>query len=234
MAYLPGAALMVVTEISMGGAKLPIDLILFGLIALFLVLRLRSILGRRTGFEGLPQMLGRGAPPPVIEGRAEPVPASPARALPDPAGATGQALAAMRAMDRKFDPGSFLSGAENAFRIIVGAFAAGDRGRLQPLLTPDTFAAFDAAMTAREKAGHTQRTEIRSVLEATIEQAALHGSLADITVRFVSHQITLTTAQDGTIVSGADAVTELADVWTFVRDLKQPQLAWKLASARSA
>jgi predicted lipid-binding transport protein (Tim44 family) len=219
----------------MGGIKLPVDLILFGLIALFLVLRLRSILGRRTGFEGLPQMLGRGGPkPPTIEGRAEPVPPSPTRTLPDPASPAGQALAAIRAADRKFDAAAFLSGAENAFRLIVTAFAAGDRQKLQPLLTPDTYAAFESAITAREQAGHTQHTEIRAILEASIEHAALEQNLADITVRFVSQQITLTTAQDKSIVAGADAVTELADVWTFVRDLKQSQPTWKLSSARSA
>jgi predicted lipid-binding transport protein (Tim44 family) len=218
----------------MGGTKLPVDLILFGLIALFLVLRLRSILGRRTGFEGLPQMLNRGPKTPVIEGRAEPVAPAPTRVLPEATSPTGQALASIRAMDRKFDAAAFLSGAENAFRIIVTAFAAGDRTKLEPLLTPDTYAAFEAAITAREHAGHTQRTEIRAILEATIEQAALQDSVADITVRFVSHQITLTSAQDGSIIAGADAVTELADVWTFTRDLKQGQPAWKLASARSA
>jgi predicted lipid-binding transport protein (Tim44 family) len=218
----------------MGAAKLPVDLILFGLIALFLILRLRSILGRRTGFEAMPELLQRAAPPPVIEGRAEPVPAATTRAMPDPASPVGQGLAAIRAADRKFDPATFLSGAENAFRLIVTAFAAGDRAKLQPLLTPETYAAFEHAIAEREAAGHTQRTEIRSILEAGIEQAALQGNVADITVRFVSHQISVTLAADSSIVAGADAITELADIWTFSRDLKQSQPAWKLASARSA
>jgi predicted lipid-binding transport protein (Tim44 family) len=196
----------------MGAAKLPVDLILFGLIALFLILRLRSILGRRTGFEAMPEMLPRAGAPPIIEGRAEPVAAAASRPMPDPASPTGQGLAAIRAADKKFDPSIFLSGAENAFRLIVIAFAAGDRAKLQPLLTP----------------------EIRSILEATIEDATLQGSVADITVRFVSHQISVTLASDSSIVAGADAITELADIWTFSRDLKQPQPAWKLASARSA
>jgi predicted lipid-binding transport protein (Tim44 family) len=218
----------------MGAAKLPVDLILFGLIALFLILRLRSILGRRTGFEAMPEMLPRAGAPPIIEGRAEPVAAAASRPMPDPASPTGQGLAAIRAADKKFDPSIFLSGAENAFRLIVTAFAAGDRAKLQPLLTPETYAAFEHAIAEREAAGHTQRTEIRSILEATIEDATLQGSVADITVRFVSHQISVTLASDSSIVAGADAITELADIWTFSRDLKLPQPAWKLASARSA
>jgi predicted lipid-binding transport protein (Tim44 family) len=216
----------------MGGTQLPVDLVLFGMVALFLVLRLRSILGRRTGFEGTPAAIER-RPPPVIEGRAE-APQAPTRAVPDPASPTGQAVAAMRAMDRTFEPTAFLAGAEAAFRMIVTAFAAGDLGRLQPLLTPDTYAAFEAAITAREAAGHTQHTEIRSILESHIEQATLQGSMADITVRFVSHQITYTTAADKSITAGADAVTELADIWSFQRDLKASHPVWRLAAARSA
>ena len=77
------------------------------MIAAFLVLRLRSILGRRTGFERPPPGLRRGpicARAPVIEGHAEPPPAAPTRPLPDPASPVGQTLARMREIDRGFDP----------------------------------------------------------------------------------------------------------------------------------
>jgi predicted lipid-binding transport protein (Tim44 family) len=217
----------------MSAGQIPIDLILFGMIALFLVLRLRSILGKRQGFEGVPEMKPRRGMAPVIEGRAEAPPAV-ARKLPEAASATGQTLAAMRGVDRHFDPATFLSGAEGAFRLIVTSFATGDRDKLRGLLTPETFAAFDAAITAREQAGQTQRTEIRSILEATIEAATLHGSAAEITVKFVSHQITLTLAADGSIAAGADAVTELVDIWSFVRDLKGSAPVWRLAAAQNA
>ncbi len=217
----------------MSPGQLPIALILFGMIALFLVLRLRSILGKRQGFEGVPEIGARRPSAPVLEGRAEPPPPSP-RKMPDAASPTGQALAAMRAIDRHFDGATFLSGAEGAFRLIVTSFANGDRDKLRPLLTADTYAAFEAAISARQAAGQTQRTEIRSILEAGVDDASLQGSLAHITVRFVSHQITLTTASDGTIVSGADAVTELVDIWSFERDLKGSAPVWRLAAARNA
>ncbi len=223
----------------MGAGRLPVELILFGMIALLLVLRLRSILGRRQGFEGVPELPARAKPPngkngPVIEGRAERIPTAPARAMPDATSETGQVLAAMRGIDKQFAPAAFLSGAESAFRVIVTAFAAGDRAKLKPLLTPDTYTAFEQAITNREALGQTQKTEVRSILEASIEHASLMASLATITVRLVSHQITLTTGADGTIVAGADAVTELADIWTFERDLKQSGTVWRLAAAHSA
>ena len=154
--------------------------------------------------------------------------------MPDAGSPTAQSLSAMKALDKQFDPATFLSGAEGAFRLIVTSFATGDRDKLRPLLTPDTFATFEAAITSREALGQTQRTEIRSILEATIEDASLTGSLATITVRFVSHQITLTNGADGSIVAGADAVTELVDIWSFVRDLKGSGQAWRLATAQHA
>jgi predicted lipid-binding transport protein (Tim44 family) len=228
----------------------PLDLVLFGMIAVFLVLRLRSILGRRTGFErppeqqGLPLRPGPMQPGPagrvvpdgqVIDGAAVPVaPAAPRRPLPDPASPPGQGLIRMQRREPGFDPVHFLDGAEMAFRIIVTAFAAGDRSQLAPLLSEDTYRAFEAAITARETAGETQRTEIRAIHAATIEAASLRGSIADIAVRFVSDQVNVTLGGDGNPVAGTDAVTEIIDLWTFERDLTSPDPTWRLVAARSA
>src|ERR1700739_2864346 len=97
----------------------PIDLVLFGMIAAFLVLRLRSILGKRTGFERqappVPPGPARGAAGPIIAARAERPEADGAQGVPDPASPAGQALVRMRALDRSFDPARFLAGAEQAF-----------------------------------------------------------------------------------------------------------------------
>ncbi len=218
----------------------PIDLVLLGMVAAFLVLRLRSILGKRTGFERppMPQQPPQGAPPaagPIIEARAEPAPPpSKASVIPDPASPTGQTLAAMRAIDRAFDPAGFLVGAERAFRMIVAGFAAGDRATLRNLLADDTYGAFEHAIAARETAGHTQMSEIQAIENMAIENAELRGSVADVTVRIVSDQVSVTRDKAGTIVVGADAVTEITDIWTFERDLRQPDPTWRLAVARSA
>lgn len=212
----------------------PVDLVLFGMIAAFLVLRLRSILGRRQGFERpeAPQGPARVAEGPVIEGVAERP--GPTRPLPDPASLAGQALGRMQRIDRNFSAARFLDGAEAAFRMIVAAFAAGQRDALRPLLSPDTFRDFDAAIGAREAAGETQRTEVRGIQSATIEAADLRGTLADITVRFVTDQVNLTLAQDGAVLHGTDAVTEIVDLWTFERDLAAADPTWRLVAARSA
>ena len=220
------------------GSSFPIDLILFGMIAAFLVLRLRSILGRRTGFERPPQPYqpptGSTATGPVIDGHAEPPKPATSRRLPDAAGPTGQLLARMRGIDPSFEPEAFLDGAEKAFRIIVGAFASGDRGTLRGLLSDDTYRGFEQAIAARETSGQTQVSEIRAIHCAAIEGAELRGSVASITVRFVSDQVNLTSDKDGHPITGTDAVTEITDIWTFERDLSTRDPVWRLVAARSA
>jgi predicted lipid-binding transport protein (Tim44 family) len=220
------------------GGSFPVDLILFGMIAAFLVLRLRSILGRRTGFE-------RQAPPyspqpgpapagPIIEGQAEAQTAPTSRTVPEPASALGQTLGRMHQVDRSFDPSGFLDGAEKAFRMIVGAFASGDRVILKNLLSDDTYQAFEQAISAREAAGQTQVSTIHAVHSAAIEDAELRGTVASVTVRFVSDQTSLTRDKDGHPVVGTDAVTEITDIWTFERNLGSRDPAWRLVAARSA
>jgi predicted lipid-binding transport protein (Tim44 family) len=218
----------------------PIDLILFGMIAAFLVLRLRSILGKRTGFEQqtppppFQPPMGRPAQaPPVIEGRAEPAPPAPQGGLPPAGSPAAQALARMREVDRGFDPARFLAGAEQAFRMIVAAFANADRPGLRALLSDDTYRAFEDAISAREKAGEVQVSEIRAIVQLAIEDADLRGTVGDVTVRIVSDQISYTKDRNDRPVAGTDAVTEITDLWTFERDLSQRDPTWRLVAARS-
>ena len=174
-----------------------------------------------------------------MEGTAEEVAsAAPAssgpRTLPDPRTPPGQGLARIAAADRGFDPNAFLDGAEAAFRMIVQAFAAGDRATLEALLSEDTANGFTQAIAAREQAGETQRTELRAVHQVAIEAADLRGSVADITVRFVTDQVNMTMGRDGVVMTGSDAVTELTDLWTFQRVLGGADPTWKLVATRNA
>jgi predicted lipid-binding transport protein (Tim44 family) len=215
----------------------PIDLVLFGMIAAFLVLRLRSILGKRQGFErqSPPVQPGpvRAAAAPIIEARAEPPQPAATQTVPDAASPTGQALAQMQTLDRNFDPARFLSGADQAFRMIVTAFAAGDRVALRALLSDETYRAFEQAISAREKAEETQVSEIKSMHQMSIEAAELKGRVGSVTVRIVSDQISYTKDKDGRPLTGTDAVTEITDIWTFERDLSQQDPTWRLVAARS-
>ena len=216
----------------------PIDLVIFGMIAAFLVLRLRSILGKRTGFERpaapLQPVQPRTPATPIIEGRAEPAPAAPAAThMPDAGSPAAEALAAMRNIDRNFDPARFLAGVDQAFRIIVKAFAGGDRAALRQLLGDDTYAAFDHAIAAREKTGETQVSDIKSIQSIDIIDASLRGRIGSMTVRIASDQISYTTDKDGRHTTGTDALTEIIDLWTFERDLSQQDPTWRLVAVRS-
>ncbi len=213
----------------------PVALVLFGAIALFLILRLRSVLGKRVGFEKPPippgRMQGFGSGP-VIDGQV--LPAQPAgRPVPDPRSPLGTRLMSIVNADPNFDPPKFLDGAENAFRAIVTAFAAGDRATLKTLLSDPVFQTFDAVITARESAGERHRTEIKSITAAVIEDAQLIGDQAAVIVHFTSDQVNLTLDQAGNPITGTEAITEIVDLWTFERGLKSKDPTWRLAAARS-
>ncbi|NLI26253.1 MAG: Tim44 domain-containing protein [Acetobacter sp.] len=220
--------------------RFPVDLVLFALIAVFLVLRLRSVLGRKVGFQpGMTRPVpAPEAPGPVVEAQAEPV-KNAAFDIPAPNTRLGQILSSLVGLDASFVPQQFLIGVEGAFRQVVTAFAAGDRSTLQARLTPEAFAAFDSAITSREQAGETQRSEIRAVHTLAIQdvrQKSLEaGTAVEIDVRIVSDQISMTLDKDGQPSAGTDAVTEFSDLWTFVRLFSgSGNSAWRLAAARSA
>ncbi|MDB5412731.1 MAG: hypothetical protein JWR10_1066 [Rubritepida sp.] len=215
----------------------PIDLILFAMVAAFLVLRLRSVLGKRQGYERPPQAPGMPeARAARVEGVAEEI--APARTsgvrriLPSASSPAGLGLTRIAALDPSFEPNAFLDGAEGAFRMIVAAFTQGDRQTLRALLSDETYSGFEQAVAGREEAGETQRTEIRALHEMAIEGAELRESVADVTVRFVSDQVNMT-SRGTEITAGSDAITEVIDIWTFQRDVGAKDPTWKLTATRS-
>lgn len=208
----------------MNGGDLPIfEIIIFAVVAGFLLLRLRSVLGRRTGTEKrIDPFAPRPAPPPrpspfaapdasqgpVIEGQATPVANTPAVTKTPGAGA-------IKAMDASFDEGAFLKGARGAFEIVVNAFAAGDVAALRPLLAPNVLDSFVGAIKAR--GGSRQPSPLVSIKSAEIVDSAVEGTTALITVKFVSEQ------------SGeGNAVEEHVDGWTFSRSLRARDPNWTL------
>ncbi|GAN68077.1 Tim44/TimA family putative adaptor protein [Acetobacter orleanensis] len=217
----------------------PVDLILFALVAAFLALRLRSVLGKRVGFQPSPmpvpprpQAAGK-----VIDGKAEQIEPA-AYDIPAQGTRVGQLLQDVRGLDNTFTPQQFLSGVQTAFPQVVKAFAEGDHATLKTRLTPAVCESFEAAMAARDAAGEKQRSEIKAIRSLAIEDVRLVrldvGTGASIDVRIVSDQISLLTDAQGQPVTGTDAVTEFSDLWTFERLLGVNGSVWRLASARSA
>ncbi|ABI63232.1 Transporter [Granulibacter bethesdensis] len=220
---------------------IPVDLVLLGMIAVFLVLRLRSVLGRRVGFERpeVPANQGQtGNRIPGLPVRLRRPDAAVAEArtyvLPDASSPTGQVLARMKEVDRSFDAVRFLNNAEQAFRVIVTAYAQGEREALRPLLTEATFTIFCQAIDAREQDGARQQTEIQSIRDIRIENARLEQTQAALTIRFVSDQHNVMLNRTGEPVEGVEGLTEIVDVWTFERDLASRDPTWRLSGTDNA
>jgi predicted lipid-binding transport protein (Tim44 family) len=211
-----------------------LDIILFAGVAGFLLFRLRSVLGRRTGSER--RRPDPFAPRPVAPPPASPhsaAPANPAQPAPAIAGGSG-GLDALRAVDPSFNPDAFLVGARTAFDMIVKAFAAGDTATLQPLLSPDVFAAFSEAIEARRAAKETHETKIVAIKSASIEHATIEGANGLVTVKLVTDQINVTRAADNAVVDGdAEKVVEKTDFWTFSRPLRSRNPNWILVATNS-
>lgn len=222
-------------------------------LAVFIFLRLRSVLGTRTGNERRPQDPFVGRPQPNPEAGAEKVIPLPQRnSEPQPkaepaeepeaagdrwAGVAEPGTPAARGLDqiaeaeRGFDARGFVAGARAAYEMIVTAFAAGDRKTLKPLLARDVFESFSGAIADRENRGETVESNFVSIEKSEITAVEVVGRSAQITVRFVSKLISATRDRTGTVIEGSPTeIADLVDVWTFARELNSRDPNWRLIS----
>jgi predicted lipid-binding transport protein (Tim44 family) len=213
------------------------DIILFAMVAVFLALRLRSVLGRRTGHERRRDSMIRQAEPTgdkVISLGQRGIVAPPPPTTEPPADAVAAGLARIREADPGFDPAEFLQGARGAFEMIVAAFAAGDKAKLRPLLADEVYAPFSAAIEERNAARETLETRILALKRLDIVAADLVGTTARATLKLVSDQINVVRAHDGSIVDGdPDKPIEKTDFWTFARDTRSSDPNWLLVATDS-
>jgi predicted lipid-binding transport protein (Tim44 family) len=220
----------------MGSGYQYIDILLFAAIAGFLVLRLRNVLGRRTGTE---RRRDPFAPPrPPLSPQAAPSAAPGAKVIEatavavPPSGPGG--IAALKAADPSFAVDTFLQGARGAFEIIVNAFAAGETDALKPLLSPDVFAGFAEAIRARAAAHETLQNTLISIKSVEITDAHIEGDTALVTVKFVSEQSTVTRDAAGKAIDGdPERVVEHCDFWTFARAVRARNPNWMLVATHS-
>lgn len=142
-------------------------------------------------------------------------------------------LLAIADADPNFNATHFLEGAQDAFVMIVEAFAANDRTLLKDLLEPSLYAAFDRAMAAREARGETAQTEIHAIRRAEIVEARILDKRELVTVRFVADETATVCDADGQYISGnPDRVKETIDIWTFGKPVKSREPMWQLLATR--
>ncbi len=228
--------------------------IIFLALAVFIFLRLRSVLGQRTGRERPPY--DPYSPQDAIRrpiDKVVPMPQRPAdAAAPRPAEAAPQSSAdrwkdiaeagspvavgldAIAAADPGFDGKHFIAGARAAYEMIVTAFAGGDRRQLRNLLSREVFDGFDAAITEREQRNETAESRFVSIDGSTITAAELRNRTAQVTVRFISKLISATRDNAGAVIDGnAEKVTDVTDVWTFARDVSSRDPNWKVVATEA-
>jgi predicted lipid-binding transport protein (Tim44 family) len=226
--------------------------IIFLALAIFIFLRLRSVLGQRTGRERPPYdpYSARDARAPASGDKVVALPqrnsetASRPAEIPAPAerwkGIAEQGtpvaagLDAVAAADPSFDAKHFVAGARAAYEMIVGAFAAGDRKALKGLLSRDVYEGFENAIREREAKGEVVENKFVSLDRAELIGAELRNNTAHVTIRFVSQLITTTRDKAGNVIEGSpDKVTEVTDVWTFARDVTARDPNWKLVATEA-
>ncbi len=195
-----------------------IEIAVLAFIAAFVLFRLYTTLGKRTGAE-------RPAEPRPQPAQGElprdDVGVAPNTA-PAPGGPAGQGLMAIVRADPSFDVEQFTNGAKGAYELIIGAFAKGDRDALRPLLTPRVFESYVTAISAREAKGEAGPELVR-LKSGEIVDADLNGTVARVTVKF-----------EAELAEGAHGVRDAREKWTFERDVRASDPNWRLARVTAA
>ena len=201
------------------------DIIIFAMLAIYLVFQLRRVLGRKTGMEKTPTNEFTEEKEstsqheniiPLHDGNQHQV-------------VTVSGIARLRQLDTNFNEREFISGSRSAFTWIVSAFADGDAMKLEPLLGPKLFKSFDQAIQERVAAGEKLETNIVSIKSAQIGEVSVEGNTASVTVEFVSDQIKVVRDTEENIIDGdPDTIENLTDLWTFNRDVTSPNPNWIL------
>jgi len=218
-----------------------LDIILFAMIAAFLVLRLRSALGRRTGHQRPPPEASAdsGGEPKTNENVVELSDQTSDKSDSilediDPADPIEAGLAEIRVADPSFELSTFVSGAKAAFEIVVQAFAEGNKASLRDLLNNEVLDNFGLEIDKREKAGETLETTVISIKKEDIIEARISGGTAFITVKLVSEQVNVVRDADGVTIDGdGNQVTTVTDIWTFARNTRARDPNWRLVETRS-
>jgi predicted lipid-binding transport protein (Tim44 family) len=217
-----------------------LDIILFAMIAAFLILRLRSILGRRQNPPG------GSAKDPFRSGPSKSTSDDKVVQLPDQSGLRPDAeqadaddplaagLAEIARVSGGFDREEFLVGARTAFEMILNAFATGDTQFLKSLLSDEVYGNFLSAIRERDKEGETLENTLVGIRNAEMIEAYMEGSNAFVTVKIKSEQVNVTKNEAGQIVNGdPNHIQQVTDIWTFSRDTKSRDPNWALVATRS-
>jgi predicted lipid-binding transport protein (Tim44 family) len=212
----------------MDGGSAFIEILVFGMVAAFLILRLRSVLGRRMGHERDQQPDNRPAEASNNNARQDD------KVVPLPGITRGndpisRGIAEIQRADRNFDADGFCVGARTAFELILSAYASGDRDTLRGLTGDSVFNLLDGAMSDRESREETLESTLVRIRSTDIVGAEMRGSVAMVTLKISSEQINVTRDSEGHAISGHHgSIDTITDIWTFSRDTQSGDPNWAL------
>jgi predicted lipid-binding transport protein (Tim44 family) len=209
-----------------------VQIIVLAAVAVFLILKLRAVLGTREGFEKPPipaQPMGAKPKFEVIDGGVD-------QDILDHAeegSPTALAISEIKAVDRSFNVGEFLRGARGAYEMILLAYERGDISNVRAFLSDEVADSFQDAIDVRTAQGLTTKAEFAGLREIALTGAEYDPATktAEVTVRFVGELTAVTKDSTGAIVSGApDEVKRQRDVWSFARVLGSNDPNWQLVA----
>ena len=211
-----------------------IQLLVLAGIAIFLILKLRGVLGTRDGFEGQSQ------PAPLPSGKArrdfEVIEGGPDRDITDHAAEgsdSAKALAAMKLVEPSFSVSGVLQGARGAYEMILTSFAKGEMDKIRPFLAPDVEQSFEAVLADRKARGLTVSSDFIGLRELALQSAQFDRSdnTAEITVRFVGELVSATRDNAGQVIEGdPKSARKQRDIWTFERKMGADDPNWQLVA----
>ncbi|NCF49911.1 MAG: Tim44/TimA family putative adaptor protein [Bacteroidetes bacterium] len=203
-----------------------IDIIIFAVIAVLLVLRLRSVLGQRSGYD---QQQPRDGARHSADADVIPIESGRKSEAND-----GHGIEAIRKADRNFSEAEFKTGAAAALEMILQSYAEGDLTQLKRLLSYDILQSFTQSVQQRISDAETLTIKVDSLEDVKITDAKVFDNIASVTVEFQSIQTRTLIASDGTLIEDEDTGTRnVVDIWTFERDLTLGDPNWKLAETGS-
>jgi predicted lipid-binding transport protein (Tim44 family) len=207
-------------------------IVILALVAIFIGLRLYSVLGERTGHEQQPILK-----PAESDARVGPQVSKPAPPPSAPADAgdmafvptAGPGVRAVLAADPTFDVAKFLEGAKAAYRLILESFWKGDLDSVRTHVDDHVYETFAAAVEQRKTDGLTLDNRLVRIEQAVIAEASAERGVATLSVRFEADIAAVTRNATSEVVAGSlsDAV-QTRDRWTFRRDVNSPNPNWVL------
>ena len=213
-----------------------IQLLVLAGIAIFLILRLRSVLGTREGFEKPPAPLPGDVPARRARPELEVIEGRPDRDITDHVpedSDAARALAAMKAADPSFNVREFLGGARAAYEMILMAFERGDLASVRPFLSPEVYDAFAGVVEERHRNGYKVEATFVGISDLGLRDVTFDAATreAELAVRFVGELTSVVRDAGGQVVEGsATAIKRQKDVWTFARTMGSPDPNWILVA----